>query len=94
MYPININSSKINVILQLLDYQNKVHQAPCLFQKTEKDFKKVYGFSINGAPIVLKKDNILWKLSVTTGIFKGRKWESAVYLPIVDVGQYFDRLKK
>lgn len=94
MYPIDIKKGKTNVIVQLLGYEGKVHQSPCLFKKTEKEFKTVYGFSLMGAPIVFKKDNILWKLSVTTGIFKGRKWESAVYLPIVDVDQYFDRLKK
>lgn len=91
-----LNRSTINVIAQLLKFEGFTNGNEVWFKKTAISFKKKYGFELKDAPIIFKKDGCIWKLSHIKSNYSpkngGRRFEIADYLPIVSVGNKFDRL--
>ena len=77
--------NKYTVISNLIQFFGKSNTQTPAFKKTSRDFKRKYGIDFVGAPVVFKKDGIVWKLQYICTSFKGRKVESASYIPVADV---------
>ena len=93
---IDCTKSKIAIIADLLKFEGIYYTGEIWFKKTESSFKKKFGFDLKNAPIVFKKGDMLYKLSHIKSNYSkklgGRKFEIADYLPIVSVGNKFERL--
>jgi hypothetical protein len=76
----------------MLQFFGKTNTQPSVYKKTSRDFKRKYGIDFTGAPIVFKKHDIIWKLQYTCFYFKGRKVESAHYIPQVNVKNRFNSI--
>lgn len=91
----NTNNSAITFNL-LKKYDGVTNTQSPKFKKTEQAFKKAYGFSLLGAPMIIKKDGFIYKLSFISGKHKaslgGRYFEDATYLPMAKVEHRFERL--
>lgn len=63
---------------------DKFNEQKPVYKKTAIDFKRKYGIDFIGAPMVFKKDDLLWKLQYICTEFSGKKVESASYIPVMN----------
>jgi hypothetical protein len=81
----NYSAPKNELRLALKALLSVNNTTPVLYKKTAKKFFKENGIELENAPMAFIKNGIYYHLNYTVFIYKGRKNESASYLPIVDV---------
>ena len=79
----SLENSQIAIIYNQLRKCNLKNEAPTLYKKTAKEFKKTYGIDIAGAPLTFVNNDTFFSLYVRTHKWKGRTTEKAEYMPIV-----------
>jgi hypothetical protein len=91
---INIQASKVNVIMQLLKFEGAQNNNSILYKSTNTKFKRKFGIELTDAPIIFTAKNCIWKLSHRTHTWNGRTYEYADYLPIVGCKHLFKRIER
>lgn len=86
--------TKVSIIASLVPFFYTSNSQVVFYKKTANDFRRKYGIDIAGAPMVFKKNGILWKFQYVTDVFRGRKFESAMYVPMVNVGNKYESLSR
>lgn len=84
--------NKVSVIASLVPFFFQINTQKTLFKKTASEFKRKYKIDLSDAPVVFKKDGVLWKLQYCSDVFRGKKFETATYIPMVGVGDKYESL--
>lgn len=84
--------NKFSVIASLVPFFFQINTQKTLFKKTASEFKRRYKIDLSNAPVVFKKDGVLWKLQYSSDVFRGRKFETVTYIPMVSVGNKYEHL--
>ena len=84
--------NKFSIIASLVPFFYQINTQKTLFKKTASEFKRRYKIDLSNAPVVFKKDGVLWKLQYCSDVFRGKKFETATYIPMVSVGDKYEHL--